>query len=77
MPFGGDGICKIVEQFAEELAIFRQIDVFGIGSDDRHAQPLQRQRQIQRSLPAELDDYAVGFSVSTMFITSSSVSGSK
>ena len=30
-----------------------------IGADDRHARALQRQRQIQRRLPAELHDHAI------------------
>ena len=33
--------------------------LLGIGADDGHAQLLQRQRQIQRRLPAELHDHAV------------------
>ena len=51
---------QIVEQFAESFAILGQIDIFGIGADDRHAGGLQRQRQRQRRLPAELHDHAVG-----------------
>jgi hypothetical protein len=38
---------------------------------------VQAHRKIQRRLAAELHDHAVGFSTSTMFITSSNVSGSK
>ena len=50
---------QVVQQLAEELAVFGQIDVLGIGADDRHARGLQRQRQRQRRLPAELHDHAV------------------
>ena len=54
------GNLQIVEQLAEQLAVFGQVDVLGIGADDRHAEPLQRQRKIQRRLAAELHDHAVG-----------------
>ncbi len=56
----GRGNLQVVEQFAEELAVFGEIDVLGIGADDRHAEPLQRQRESERRLPAELHDHAVG-----------------
>ncbi len=49
---------KFVEQLAKALAVFRQIDRFRRGADDGHARRLQRQRQIQRSLSAELHDHA-------------------
>ena len=51
---------EIVEQLAEQFAIFGEIDIGGVGADDRDARGFQRQREIQRSLPAELDDDAVG-----------------
>ncbi len=51
---------KIVEQFAEEFAVFGEIDIFGIGADDGHAEALERQREGERGLAAELDDDAVG-----------------
>ena len=57
---GGAGNAQVVEQFAEQLAVLGQIDVRRVGADDGHAQALQRQRQIQRRLPAELHDDAVG-----------------
>ncbi len=56
----GAGNLQVVEQLAEQLAVFGQVDVFGVGADDRHAEALQRQRQIERRLPAELHDHAVG-----------------
>ena len=60
MPFGGRRNAQIVEQLAEQLAVFGEIDVGGIGADDRNAGGLQRQSEIQRRLPAELHDDAVG-----------------
>ena len=78
VPFGGRGNLQIVEQLAEQLAVFGEIDVLGIGADDRHAEPLQRQRQIQRRLAAELHDHAVGLlGIDRCSARSSSVSGSK
>ena len=56
----GAGDLEIVQQFAEQFAVFRQIDMIRIGADDRHAQPLQREREIERRLPAELHDHAIG-----------------
>ena len=49
---------QFVQQFAEALAVFRQIDRLGRRADDVHARRLQRQRQIQRRLSAELHDHA-------------------
>ncbi len=49
---------KLLQQLAEALAVFRQIDALGRGADDGHARGFQRQRQIQRRLPAELHDHA-------------------
>ena len=57
---GRAGNPQVVEQLAEELAVFGEVDVCRIGADDRHAEALQRQRQIERRLAAELDDDAVG-----------------
>ena len=50
---------EIVEQLAEEFAVFGEIDAFGIGADDRHAELLQRQRESERRLSAELHDHAI------------------
>ena len=49
---------QFFEQLVEVLAIFGQIDRLGRSADDLHARLLQRQRQIQRSLSAELHDHA-------------------
>ena len=35
--WAGDGMFELVEQLAEELAVFGEIDVLGIGADDGHA----------------------------------------
>ncbi len=55
---GGCGIVELFQQLAEATAIFGQIDALGRGADDGHARGFQRQREIQRSLPAELHDHA-------------------
>ena len=52
---------QIVQKLAKAFAVFRKIDIVGVGSNDGHAQPLQRQRKIQRRLSAELHNHAVGF----------------
>ncbi len=44
----------------EPLAVLRQVDAVGRGADDLDARLLQRHRQFQRRLAAELDDDAVG-----------------
>src|ERR1019366_10626436 len=57
---GGARNGETVEQLAEELAVFGEIDIGGVGADDGDAQALERQRQVERSLAAELHDDAVG-----------------
>src|SRR5438309_2352002 len=53
---------EFLQQFANALAVFRQIDRLGRRSDDRHARGLERQRQVERCLPAELHDHPdIGF----------------
>jgi hypothetical protein len=56
---GGRWNLQVVQQFAEALAIFRQINRFGRGADDVDSGSLERQRKIQRSLSAELHDHAL------------------
>ena len=51
---------EIGEKFAEEFAVFGEIDRTGIGTDDGQAEMLQRHGQIERRLSAELHDEAVG-----------------
>ena len=50
---------KFVEKLTESFAVLGEIDVFGIGADDRHASGLQWQRKVQRRLTAKLHDHAV------------------
>ncbi len=52
---------QFVEQPAETAAVFRQIDRFGSRANDWYAVAFQFQREIQRSLTAELHDYALRF----------------
>ena len=53
------GNAEVFEQAPEKLAVLGEIDVLGIGPDDRHAQFLERNRQIQGRLPAELHDHTI------------------
>ncbi len=49
---------QLFQQFAKPFTVFRQINRLRRRSDDRHARGLQRQRQVQRRLSAELDDHS-------------------
>ncbi len=40
------------------LAVFGEVDRFGRGADDGHAGGAQALREVERRLPAELDDHA-------------------
>ena len=51
---------KLLQQLAEALAVFGQVDALGRSADDGHARGLQRQREVQRRLSAELHDHADG-----------------
>src|SRR5271155_768821 len=53
------GNIQLGEKGAEAAAIFREVNGLGIGADDFAAVALQLKREIQRGLPAELDDYAL------------------
>ena len=60
---GGDGARRLrnfqfIQQFSKTLAVFGQINGFRRGPNDGHAGGFQRQCQIQRGLPAELDNHA-------------------
>ena len=46
-----------VDHQPEPLAILGQLDRFGAGADDRYARSLERSGQIERRLPAELNDH--------------------
>ncbi len=52
---------QFVEQPAETAAVFSEIDGFGSGADDGDAVALEFEREIERSLPAELHDHALWF----------------
>src|SRR5208283_2041406 len=49
---------EFLQQLAEALTVFGQVDAFGRGPDDVDARGLERQRKIQRRLTAKLYDYA-------------------
>ncbi len=51
---------QFLQQAAEAPPIFGQVDRFRSRADDGHAVALQLQRQVQRRLPAELHDHALG-----------------
>ena len=72
---------ELPQQLREALAILGEVDRIRRGADDLDARFLQRQRQLQRRLPAELHDdrdVAAGFALARMIEnTSSKVSGSK
>src|SRR5208283_1550132 len=49
---------EFLQQLAEALTVFGQVDAFGRGPDDVDACGFERQRKIQRRLTAKLYDYA-------------------
>ena len=57
---GGRRNLEIVEQLAEKLAIFGQVDVGRIRSDDRNSRGFERERQREWRLSTKLNDHAVG-----------------
>ena len=52
---------QVIDQLVEFVPVFRSIDVPGRSPDDFDAARLKLQRQLQRSLAAELHDDAVAF----------------
>jgi hypothetical protein len=54
----GRGDVQFLQQRAEAVAILGQVDGVGRGAQDRHARGLQCRGQVERRLPAELDDEA-------------------
>src|SRR5437867_3373719 len=48
------------QELGEAPAILGAVDRVGRRAEDGHARPLQRDDQLQRGLPAELDDHAAG-----------------
>ena len=65
-PRRGCGRCRwraaagpsLLDQFGEALAVLGQIDAVGRGAEDRHARRLQLGGELERRLPAKLDDHA-------------------
>ena len=55
----GCGIFNSSRRRAEAAAILGKVDRFGIGADDFRAVALQFEREVQRSLSAELHDHAL------------------
>ena len=51
---------ELVEHLLEKFAVLGALDRFDRGADDRHAVGLETGGEIERRLPAELDDDAVG-----------------
>ncbi len=49
---------ELGEQLLEALAVLGDVDRIGRGADDRHAGALEIERELQRRLPAVLDDHA-------------------
>ena len=47
---------QAAEQLLELVPILRHVDLIGGGAEDRHARVVERPRQVDRRLPAELDD---------------------
>jgi hypothetical protein len=78
---GGLRDAEIRQQPRETLAILGEVDRVGRRAHDLHAGRLQRQRELQRRLPAELhearDVAAAADLLLITDITSSNVSGSK
>ncbi len=56
MPLGRLRDAEIPQQLREALAVLGQVDRVGRGAEDPDAGLLQRQRQLERRLPAELHD---------------------
>src|SRR5439155_13939396 len=50
---------QLAQQVSKPFAVFRKVDRFGRGSDNRHTRMLQIQSEVQRRLSAELYDHAV------------------
>ena len=59
MPYGGCGMPQLREQLAEASAVLGGVDRVRRRAEDRHAGRLEREREPQRRLSAELDDHAL------------------
>lgn len=71
------GNAKLLHHSAEVISVLREVDGFGACAQNIHTVLLEVAGEIQRSLTAELRNYADGFSLSWIASTSSRVSGSK
>ena len=58
MPLSGCLSPSSLHQLGEALAVLGEVDAVGRGAEDRHARLLQLLGELQRRLPAELDDHA-------------------
>jgi hypothetical protein len=81
MPVGGLEQPQRADQRREPLAVLGQVDRIGAGAQDRDARRRQFGGELQRGLPAELDDHAHQRAARLLDMqhssTSSAVSGSK
>ena len=59
IPHSGHADAELVEQPAEALAVLGEVDRVERRAEDRNARVLERARELQRRLAAELDDDAV------------------
>ncbi len=60
VPCSGCGMPSFVQQRAEALAVFGEVDGVGRSADDGRARFVQTHGEVQRRLAAELDDDAFG-----------------
>jgi hypothetical protein len=77
VPFGGWRRPSFVDQALEALAVLGPVDGVRRGADDGHAGRLEITGELERRLPAVLDDDPSGRSTVDDLSTSSRVSGSK
>jgi hypothetical protein len=52
---------QLVEHGLEQFPVFGPVDAFRLGTQNGNPFLMQRRGEIQRGLPAELDDHTVGF----------------
>ena len=57
MPFSGWRSFKLVDQLGEALAVLGEVDAVGRGAEDRYARRLDLRGELERGLPAQLDDH--------------------
>src|SRR5262249_9636657 len=59
-PIYGLRDIQVCEQLAKSLPVLGEVDRFRAGSYDRHACAMKPHRQVERSLPSELDNHPIG-----------------